>query len=44
MRLDDDPLPTSDHAKIIATTVRRVSVNSERLVEELEDTIEKMLG
>ena len=44
MRLDDDPLPTSDHAKIIATTVRRVPVNSERLVEELEDTIEKMLG
>ena len=44
MRLDDDPLPTSDHDKIIATTVRRVPVNSERLVEELEDTIEKMLG
>ena len=44
MRLDDDPLPTSDHDKIIATTVRRVPVNSEFLVEELADTIETMLG
>lgn len=44
LRLDDDPLPTSDHDKIIATTVRRVPVNSDFLVEELEDTIEKMLG
>lgn len=44
MRIDDDPLPTSDHDKIIATTVRRVPVNSDFLVEELEDTIEKMLG
>ena len=44
MRLDNDPLPTPDHTTIIATTVRRVPVNSDFLVEKLEDTIEKMLG
>ncbi len=44
MGFDNDPLPTPDHTTIMATTVCRVFVNSEHLIEKLEDTIEKMLG